>query len=214
MVYFWMPPTTSMSPWAAMQVEADAADVAEELVERRRLRVQGGEDEALVAVDLRRVDQAPVLAVELLVVDVLEAGDADEVALQVVGPAVVGAHERGRVALFGPADGVAAVAAGVQQDLGLPSLSRTTMTRSSPMKVMKKSPGFGIWRLVGHEVPGAREDVLELELVDVLVGEDPAVDEALLVVDHLEVVVRLQGSSGHGLPSHRPSSATYRHFTR
>ena len=25
-----------------------------------------------------------------------------------------------------------------------PSLSRTTMTRSSPMKLRKKSPGFGI----------------------------------------------------------------------
>ena len=49
-----------------------------------------------------------------------------------------------RVAFLGAADGVAAMAAAIHQHLRLPSLSRTTMTRSSPIKVMKKSPGLGI----------------------------------------------------------------------
>ena len=48
------------------------------------------------------------------------------------------------MAFLSATDGVAAVAAGVDQNWGLPSLSRTQMTRSSPMKVMKKSPGLGI----------------------------------------------------------------------
>ena len=119
-MYFWTP-GNHHHLFAALgqHVEADASDVAEVLLEVRRLRVHVGEDEAVVALDLRGLDQAPVLAVELLVVDLFEAGDADEVALQVVGPAVVGAHEGAGVPFLGAADRVAPVAAAVDQHLGL-----------------------------------------------------------------------------------------------
>ena len=69
------------------------------------------------------------------------------------------------------------------------------------MKVMKKSPGLGIWRVVAHEVPGAGEDLLQLELVDVLVGEDAAVDGAVLEVDEqLRMSLARLRSRATGLP--------------
>ena len=37
--------------------------------------------------------------------------------------------------------------------------------------------------LVAHEVPGTGEDALELQLIDLLVGEDPAVDQSAVDVD-------------------------------
>src|SRR5262249_32278064 len=103
---------------AVNDVEADAADLSQVVVEVRSIVVESCEDEAVVALGASG-NQAPFLALEVLVVIVLESGNADELALQVVSPAMVGAHEGGGVTLLGPADRVAPVAAGIEQDLGV-----------------------------------------------------------------------------------------------
>ena len=56
------------------------------------------------------------------------------------------------------------------------------MTGSSPMYVVKKSPGLWNWSDVGQEEPARGEDPAQLLLVELLVGEDRSVDEATLRV--------------------------------
>src|SRR5205085_305556 len=77
------------------------------------------EDQAAVALDAGRGDQAPVGPVQLFVVNLLVTRDADEAAFEVISPAVVLAHEGVGVTFVGLADGVATVAAGVDEDVVL-----------------------------------------------------------------------------------------------
>ena len=119
-------------------------------------------------------------------VDLLEPGDADKRTFEVVGPAVVGAHEAGGVALLRPADGVATVAAGVNQDLrvavGVAHDDDAVLADEGHEEVA----GVGDLRFVGHEVPGPGEDPLHLEIVDVPVGEDAAIYRAGIRVYHAQ----------------------------
>src|SRR5262249_24409152 len=121
-----------------------------------------------------------------LVVVVLEAGDADELALEVVGPAVVGAHEGGRMPFFGPADGVAAVTAGVEEDLGVALLGPDGGGAVLTDGAHEEIAGTGDLALVDNEVPAAGEDLLQLLLVYRLVRVNPAIDCTFLGVDQLE----------------------------
>ena len=53
-------------------------------------------------------------------VKVLVTGHPDQSAFEIVGPAVISAHERARVPQFGAAHRIAPVAASVQQNLKAP----------------------------------------------------------------------------------------------
>jgi len=180
-----------------LDVETDPADVAEEVIEVRRFRVERRENIAVIALDLGGADEAPVLAVEVLVVVVLESRHADQCAFEVIGPAVVGTHEGGRVAFLGPADGVAAMAAGVEQDVEAARLVPDDNNAVLADVAEEEIARVGDLRLVAHEVPGAGEDVLELELVDLLVGENLSLDEAFVAVDEAKEVVGTERFGGH-----------------
>ena len=78
------------------------------------------------------------------------------------------------MAFFGPADGVAAVAAGVEQDLGAAFFVADDDDAVFADVGLEEVARVGDLGLVGHEVPGAGKDLLQLELVDLLVREDPA----------------------------------------
>ena len=65
--------------------------VAEEVLERRRVRIEIAEDQTLVSVDARDRRQSPFLLVDFVVVDRRLAGHRGQAAVAVVGPAVVAA---------------------------------------------------------------------------------------------------------------------------
>src|SRR5437588_4692046 len=88
--------------------------LAEVIEERRRVRVEGGEPEALVLIELRHGREAPAAAVEFAVVGLLMVGHADEAAVIGVGPAVIGAAEAGGVAVLGSAQPIAAMPADIE----------------------------------------------------------------------------------------------------
>src|SRR4029077_15005505 len=89
--------------------------VAEIVEERRRPRIEGPEDHALVALDASDWMKAPSPLVEVAVA--LLVGHADQRAAHVVRPAVVGAGERLGVAEVRATDLHSAVAAGVEKRL-------------------------------------------------------------------------------------------------
>ena len=99
-------------------LDADTADVAQIVEQAGRRRIQGREVEALVVIDLRRRGQAPLRLVNVVAIEVRLAGNADQPAVQAVGPAVVAADKSLCVAKLGPAQRIAAMAAGVQQRRG------------------------------------------------------------------------------------------------
>src|SRR5262249_1378326 len=108
-----------------------------------------------------------------------------------------GTHKAGGVTLLGPANGVAAVAAGVEQNL-----DAALAVADDDDAVLTDVGGEEVARLldlalVAHEVPGASEDPLELQLVDVLVGKDAPIDRAFLDVDHAEELIRPCQLEGH-----------------
>src|SRR5205814_5833162 len=67
------------------------AHLAEILAQWRRLWVERRKVEALVTVELGHRHQAPAVTVEFVVVGLLDVGDADQLAVIAVSPAVIGA---------------------------------------------------------------------------------------------------------------------------
>ena len=160
------------------EVDREPRRRPEVVVERRRGRVHRCEDEALVRVELRDLAEPVLGAVELVVVQLRHPGDADEAAVEAIGPPVVGAHEDLGVALLGAADRVATMSAGVEEALDAAVLLAHDEHVVAPDRRSKKSPAFGIWRLVAQELPRPAEDQLHLLLEDVRVAEDPSIDLA------------------------------------
>ena len=94
------------------QPQADAADLSQIVVKRRRFGIERREVEAVGVIDLCRLGESPLRLVEVLSVVGRQARYADQVSVQVVVPAVIGADERFGIALLGTAKRVAAMAAG------------------------------------------------------------------------------------------------------
>ena len=92
--------------------------VAERLAQRDGLGVPGAEDQSVVALDVRDLDQAPVRRRKESGIAHL-VGDADEPAFEVVGPAVVGAGEVPGLTEVRAAHPGAAMPAGVEIRLDL-----------------------------------------------------------------------------------------------
>ena len=164
---------------ARVEVELHVAEV---LVEAGGGRVERGEDQAAVAVELGDRPQAPFGLVEGAVVDVLlrhcrqGAGGA-------VRPAVVGAGEAPGGSEVVAGHSHAAVAAGVEE-AAQGSVALTYQDDWVGAHVGgHEVAGAGELALVGEKQPGAAEDLLELGLVDVLVAVHRGVEKAFLDVD-------------------------------
>ncbi|MPM41870.1 hypothetical protein SDC9_88530 [bioreactor metagenome] len=167
---------------------------AEVLLEVGGVLVPGAEPEALVVLDPRDLDGAEVAALEGLRVGGLLARDLDQVAGEVVRPAVEGAGEALGGALVDPADAHAAVPALVEERLDAAVLLPDDHHRVLADVGLQEVALLGDHRVVGEHHPGPLPDLLQLLLVDLLVGEDPAVEAAVLDVDERGDV----GVVGHG----------------
>ncbi len=164
------------------QVDAEAAHPAEVLLERRRRWIEGRENEAAVARHLGGGCEPPSLAIQVAAVEDVLAAHADQRAVEVVTPAVVGADEARGVAEFRPADAVAPMRTGIQQDVdaAVAPAHNNHFVLADPVR--EEVARLGELGLVAHEVPSPGEDALEFQFVHVLVGEGGAVEQAGLGV--------------------------------
>src|SRR6516162_7662197 len=85
------------------------------LAQRRRLRVNSGKQQSLVAVQLCHRFEAAPLSLQFTVIGFLEVRDADQPAVVAIGPAVIGAGEGGGIAGIRAAQPVAAMTTDVQE---------------------------------------------------------------------------------------------------
>ncbi len=142
-------------------------------------------------------------------IDLFEARHADQPSLEVVGPAVVCAHEAGSVALLGAADRVAAMAASVHQNLrvafGVADADHAILTDVG-LEEIARLRDLGV---VGDKVPGTGKDPFQFELIDVLVGKHAPVDRPRKGIDHLQhFVASIRGC--HEVVPPFPGSAAVR----
>jgi hypothetical protein len=100
-------------------------------------------------------------------------------------------------ALFSPADRIAPMAAGVEQDLDAAFLVPDDDDAVLTDVVEEEVARVRDLAVVAHEVPCPGEDALQLHLVDGLVGEHLPVHGALVVVDHRQEIGRPQHFRRH-----------------
>ena len=153
-----------------------ARNVAEIFGKGRRRRVPGGPHRALVAAQLRHLDEAPLRPVELRMVGLAEIRHADQPAVGAVAPAVIGAGEDGRVALVVAAHLHAAMAAGIEEHMDLAGPVAAQDHRFLAHARDEVVAGVRDLALVADKQPSAGEDALQLLAVDLLVDEDLAAD--------------------------------------
>src|SRR5208282_1444576 len=104
----------------AVQSQIEIANKVAEIFEKgRRLGVPAGPYCALVAAQLRDLDQPPLRFVELLVIGLAEIGHADQSAVGAIAPAMIRTSEDRRIAFVIAAHLHAAVAAGIQEHVDL-----------------------------------------------------------------------------------------------
>src|SRR5579864_2797556 len=127
--------------------------------------------------------EAPLALVHVAPEGCLEVWHPDQTAVSVVTPAVKRAGEHERITVVVTAHFHAAMAAGVQKCvdvvLAIAAQDDLLFTHARNDKVARLLD----LTLVSDEQPGAREDLLQLLLVDALVDVDFATDEALVEVD-------------------------------
>ena len=162
--------------------------VAEVVQEARRVRGEGGEDETLVGVHLRGLDEAVLRQVDLVVVPLLAPGDPDEFAVRVVGPGVVRTGEPLGVAPVGAADPHAPVPATVDQ-----GVQRAVQAAGDDDGLLahiggEEIAGLRNLALVAEEHPGALEDALLLRGVDLGIPERLPADPGVVVGYELRAI--------------------------
>src|SRR5271156_4046679 len=146
--------------------------LAEIIVQRRCRGVESGEPQPLVIVELRYWSKAPVLAIQFVVVGLLQIRHASEPPVIAVGPAVIGAGKGGGIAGIGAAQPVATMTAYIQKSVNLPRCIAHHQNR-----VLAHIGGEEIARLrdlalVAQIEPAAGEDPLQLLLVNPALDED------------------------------------------
>src|SRR3954470_14832452 len=99
MTHLWVA-TISMPPDESVEIPGHLAEI---VAQGRCLGVERGEDQALVAVELRHRNQPPPVAIQLAVIGLFEVRNAGQPPVIAVGPAMIRAGEAGGVAVLGPA---------------------------------------------------------------------------------------------------------------
>src|SRR5271166_4022727 len=162
--------------------------LAEIFAQRRGLRVEGGEEQPLVAVELRHRIEAPALALQFAVIGFLQIRHADQPPVIAIGPAVIGAGEGGGIAELGAAQPVAAMAADIQKGMHLARRVAHNENRVFAHVSGEKIAGLRDLALMAQKEPAARENALQLLLINIRLDEDAATDEAILGIDQPERV--------------------------
>ncbi len=144
-----------------------------QIILERQILVPGGEDQAAIEMDAGLLQSqfvlGPLVAVHLLLFD----RRADEAAVRAEGPAMVNAAMGVGIARFGRADLHAAMGADVQHDVDF----ATAVARDDHIVFGHVAhdivAGLGNFRLMAKEQPGAGENPLHLQLVQLLVIHHP-----------------------------------------
>jgi hypothetical protein len=145
---------------------------AQILGQRRPARRQAREHEAAIALDARRARQVPVGAPRVEVRVAVRLRHADQAAVEPIGPAVVGTHERARVAVGRRADLRAAMGAPVVQRRDRAVRLAHEQELGAPDAAAHEIAGARQTALVRDVDPQPAEDALELELEHRRVGID------------------------------------------
>jgi len=118
------------------------------------------------------------------------AGHPDQLAFEILGPTVIGAHERARVPQFGAAHRITAVPASVQENLKLPLTIARRDDAVRADNVQKEIARVRNLRLMAHEIPRVGKNALQFRLIDVIGKEDaPVRISAISVLTRLKVLV-------------------------
>ena len=155
--------------------------LAEILFVGLHVRVHAGEDRPVVVVHLQDIE-AVLLALEVgghaaLLTNAPAQRHPDQVALQIVGPLVIGADELGRVAEIAFAELHPAMGAAVHEGVDLAFRVARDHDRTVAEPGALVIAGIGNLRRQRHVVPRlAAEDALHLPLIDCRVGIKPIGD--------------------------------------
>src|SRR5262245_43399605 len=130
-------------------------------------------------------------------VGLLEVRHSDQPPIVAIRPAMIGAGEMLGIAYLGATQPVAAMAADVEKGMDLPSAVPHDQHGVFSHVGAEEIARVSNLALMAEEQPAAREDLLQLLLVDLLVDEDTPTNEALLDIHQLFDV----GRHGALLPS-------------
>src|SRR5581483_3304717 len=166
------------------QVETEPAGRTQKLLERRRTRIVRAEDEPLVRGDLRDLRKPAALLVELAAVEDVEAGNAVQLPVDPIRPSVVRTQKAPRIALLRPAHGVAAMRARVEHRPYRAVALAHHQHVVAPHHRLEKVARLRNLRLVTKKQPRAREYPLHLQLEDLRIAVDAAVNLPSLQRDH------------------------------
>ena len=159
--------------------------LAEIIAQRRRLGIEGGEPQPLVIVELRHRREAPAVAVELVMIGLLQIRHAGQPAVIAVGPAVIGAGEARGVAAVGAAQPVAAMPADIEKGVHLAAGVAHDQHRVLAHVGGEEIAGPRDLAVVAQEQPAARENLPQLLLVNLRLDEDPPADQPAFGIDQL-----------------------------
>src|SRR5215471_14588933 len=93
--------------------------LAEIFAQWRRLGIERGEEQPLVIVELRYRLEAPLVALQLTIISLLEPWHADQPPVIAIGPAVIGAGEARGITSIRAAQSIAAMPADIQESMHL-----------------------------------------------------------------------------------------------
>src|SRR5262249_10271042 len=153
---------------------------AQILRQRRRLRIEGGEDQSAVAVELRHRHETPFAAVEFAKIEFFELRDADQASVVAVGPAVIGAGKTSGVARGGAAQTVAAMPADIQEGMDLAVTVADHQNRVLAHIGSDEVAGLRNLALMAQKQPAPGKDLFLLGLVDFRLNVNAAADETTL----------------------------------
>ena len=165
----------------AVEVPAHIAEVIEET---GRALIPGAEDEAVMALDTGHLQRAPLALVDFVTIAVRLVRNGNQVAREIVAPAVIRAGERARIAAIGAADPHPAMTALVEECANRAVLLADYEDRIFRHIGGKKVSGFFELALMTEIEPRAREDAFQLQLVDGSILIDARIEVAALLVDH------------------------------
>ena len=159
------------------------AEIAQKCIETLGAGVPVTEDHAAVERQFRHLEQAPALPVQAVAIGIPLQRHALEPPRIGVGPAVEAAGELACIAAIRPADLHSPVAAGVEKRANHAILATADEDGILAHVGRHVVAGLGNVGLVAQEQPAARENALELQLVDLRVEEDLAADQPFIELE-------------------------------
>src|SRR5438105_332692 len=152
------------------------AHLAEILAQGRRRRIEAREEEPFVLVELRDRHEAPALPIQFVVVSLFEVGHGDQLAVIAVGPAVISAGKARGIAVIGAAKAIAPMPAHIEKS-SHDSVGATYHEHRVFAHIGREEiAGLRDLAIMAQIEPAAREDALQLLLIDLRLDKDPPAD--------------------------------------